>query len=133
MYLNEPSEQNQQHQVYVKQSLRSEPGDSVTLQCSLLSNNKDKVQCPDEHSVYWFRPGSLGLNPGLIYRHRNTSDGLETRSCRYSFSKTIQGPSDAGTYYCAVVTCGRILFGEGTSVEPSTYLEFEQKQSAEHL
>ncbi|XP_068571635.1 uncharacterized protein [Cebidichthys violaceus] len=108
---------NQQRSFYVKQSPETEsvqPGDSVTLQCSLLSMNKEnRVQCPDEHRVYWFRSGSGESHPGLIY---NNSDKQKGRSCDYSLSKTIQ-TSDAGTYYCAVATCGEILFGEGTKVE----------------
>uniref|UniRef100_A0A8C3A7A0 Ig-like domain-containing protein n=1 Tax=Cyclopterus lumpus TaxID=8103 RepID=A0A8C3A7A0_CYCLU len=43
---------------YVKQSPLTEsvqPGDSVTLQCSLVSRNKeDRVQCPGEHTVLSF-------------------------------------------------------------------------------
>ncbi|KAF1384993.1 hypothetical protein PFLUV_G00125990 [Perca fluviatilis] len=109
---------NLQKAVYVKQSPETEsvqPGDSVTLQCSLLSKTKGNIdQCPGEHSVYWFRSGSGESHPGIIYTH---SDEEEERSCVYSLSKTIQNSSDTGTYYCAVVTCGEILFGEGTKVE----------------
>uniref|UniRef100_A0A8D0DCT5 Ig-like domain-containing protein n=1 Tax=Sander lucioperca TaxID=283035 RepID=A0A8D0DCT5_SANLU len=97
------------------------PGDSVTLQCSLLSKTKGNTdQCPGEHSVYWFRSGSGESHPGIIYTH---SDEEEERSCVYSLSKTIQNSSDTGTYYCAVVTCGEILFGEGTKVETRSQLE----------
>uniref|UniRef100_A0A4W6FAS1 Ig-like domain-containing protein n=1 Tax=Lates calcarifer TaxID=8187 RepID=A0A4W6FAS1_LATCA len=107
--------------VYVKQSPETasvQLGDPMTLQCSLLSKNKEtRVQCPGEHSVHWFRAGSGGSHPGIIYTQRNRSDEEEERSCVYSLSKTIQDSSDSGTYYCAVVTCGEILFGEGTKVE----------------
>ncbi|KAI3351497.1 hypothetical protein L3Q82_020344, partial [Scortum barcoo] len=117
-------DRNQQKSVIVKQSPETasvQPGGSVTLQCSLLSKNKEnRVQCPGEHSVYWFRAGSGGLHPGIIYTHRNSSDEEEERSCVYSLSKTIQNSSDTGTYYCAVATCGEILFGEGTTVETRT-------------
>ncbi|XP_076595890.1 signal-regulatory protein beta-2-like [Chaetodon auriga] len=110
---------NQQKSVYVKQSPETEsvkPGGSMTLQCSLLSRNKDNtVQCPGEHSVYWFRAGSGGSHPSIIYT--NSSDEEEERSCVYSLSQTVRDSSDTGTYYCAVVTCGQILFGEGTQVE----------------
>uniref|UniRef100_A0A3B4YUM6 Ig-like domain-containing protein n=1 Tax=Seriola lalandi dorsalis TaxID=1841481 RepID=A0A3B4YUM6_SERLL len=92
-------------------------GASMTLQCSLLYTNKEsRAQCPGEHSVHWFRAGSGGFHPGIIYTHSNRSDEQEERSCVYSLSKTIQNSSDAGTYYCAVVTCGEILFGEGTKL-----------------
>ncbi|XP_040903672.1 uncharacterized protein LOC121188153 isoform X1 [Toxotes jaculatrix] len=115
------NDRNQQKHVYVKQSPEKasvQLGDSVTLQCSLLSKNKEnRVQCPGEHSVHWFRSGSGGFHPGIIYTHSSRRDEQEGRSCVYSLSKTMQNSSDAGTYYCAVVTCGEILFGEGTKVE----------------
>ncbi|KAI3351097.1 hypothetical protein L3Q82_005664 [Scortum barcoo] len=120
-------DRNQQKSVIVKQSPETasvQPGGSVTLQCSLLSKNKEnRVQCPGEHSVYWFRAGSGGFHPGVIYTHRNSSDEEEERSCVYSLSKTIQNSSDTGTYYCAVATCGEILFGEGTTVETRSELD----------
>ncbi|XP_040928679.2 uncharacterized protein LOC114864987 [Betta splendens] len=106
---------NQLKPVYVRQHPETKwvrPGDSVTMNCSLVSNNN--FQCPSEHSVYWFRAGPSGFSPGVIHRHR--TDEEET-SCVYSLSRTIQDSSDAGTYYCAVVTCGQILFGNGTKVE----------------
>ncbi|XP_029297832.1 uncharacterized protein LOC115014866 [Cottoperca gobio] len=115
---------NVQKSVLVKQSPETEsvrPGDSVTLQCSLLSTDKENAdQCPGEHDVYWFRSGSGGSHPSIIYTH---SDEQKERSCVYSLSTTIQNSSDAGTYYCAVVTCGQILFGEGTKVETRSQLD----------
>ncbi|XP_026003427.1 uncharacterized protein LOC113009377 [Astatotilapia calliptera] len=90
-------------------------GDTMTLQCSLLSKNEnDTDQCPDEDKVHWFKGGSES-HPGVIYHGslRNKEDGR----CDYSLSKTVTNSSDAGTYYCAVVTCSEILFGEGTKVE----------------
>ncbi|XP_044219174.1 uncharacterized protein LOC122990118 [Thunnus albacares] len=111
---------NQQKSFYVKQNPKTESvqsGKSVTLQCSLLSKNKENTdQCPGEHSVYWFRAGLGESHPSIIYT-QNRSDEREKKSCVYSLSKTIQDTSDTGTYYCAVVTCGEILFGEGAKVE----------------
>ncbi|XP_027132450.1 uncharacterized protein LOC104939274 [Larimichthys crocea] len=98
------------------------PGDSVTLQCSVLSDSENKT-CPREHSVYWFRAGSDESYPSLIYAHGNSGDECERspqthspQKCVYSFSKKVSS-SDAGTYYCAVATCGEILFGNGTKLE----------------
>ncbi|KAK2848667.1 hypothetical protein Q5P01_008501 [Channa striata] len=106
-----------QKSVYVKQhpqTVSVELGDSATLQCSLLSENKEnRDQCPGERSVYWFRAGSGESQPGILYRNHEQ----DKRSCVFSLSKRIHTSSDAGTYYCAVVTCGQILFGEGTKVE----------------
>ncbi|XP_071314400.1 immunoglobulin kappa light chain-like isoform X1 [Trachinotus anak] len=114
-------DRNQQKHVYVQQSPETasvQLGASMTLQCSLLSTNKgNRVQCPGEHSVHWFRAGSGGFHPGIVFNHSSRREEQEERSCVYSLSKTIHNSSDAGTYYCAVVTCGQILFGEGTNVE----------------
>ncbi|CAK6964726.1 signal-regulatory protein beta-2-like [Scomber scombrus] len=98
------------------------PGDSVTLQCSVLSDSESK-SCPEEHKVYWFRAGSDESHLSLIYAHENRSDQCEKspeirspQKCVYSFSKKVSS-SDAGTYYCAVATCGEILFGNGTKLD----------------
>ncbi|XP_037636190.1 uncharacterized protein LOC119494404 [Sebastes umbrosus] len=96
------------------------PGDSVTLQCSVLSDSESK--CPGEHSVFWFRAGSDESHPSLIDTHGN-DDGCEKslkdrspQKCVYNFSKNVSS-SDAGTYYCAVATCGEIFFGRGTKLD----------------
>ncbi|XP_026213610.1 uncharacterized protein LOC113160527 [Anabas testudineus] len=94
------------------------PGDSVTLQCSVLSNFDNKT-CPGDHSVYWFRAGSDKSPPDIIYTGgnnecKNRPDSV--KSCVYRFSKNVSS-SDAGTYYCAVATCGQILFGDGTNLQ----------------
>ncbi|XP_064176014.1 immunoglobulin superfamily member 3-like, partial [Anguilla rostrata] len=94
-------------------------GDSVTLQCSVRTET-----CAGEHSVYWFRQGSGESPPGIIYTHGIRSDECQrssgavspTQSCVYKFPKRNLSPSDAGTYYCAVATCGEILFGSGTKL-----------------
>ncbi|KAG9346638.1 hypothetical protein JZ751_006949, partial [Albula glossodonta] len=97
-----------------------QPGDSVSLQCSVHTET-----CAGEHSVYWFRQASGESLPGIIYTHGNRSDqcerssgaGSPTQSCVYKLPKRNLSRSDAGTYYCAVATCGEILFGNGTKLE----------------
>ncbi|XP_054872266.1 signal-regulatory protein beta-2-like [Amphiprion ocellaris] len=99
------------------------PGDSVSLQCSVLSNSEKKT-CPEQQDrMFWFRTGSDESHPRLIYADGNNQDECETnpeaqspQKCIYSFSKTVTS-SDAGTYYCAVATCGQILFGNGTKLD----------------
>ncbi|KAL7395818.1 hypothetical protein ABVT39_023965 [Epinephelus coioides] len=68
------------------------PGDSVTLQCSVLPDSEKKT-CPEEHRVYWFRAASNESHPSFIHAQVNSS-----------------------SYYCAVATCGEILFGNGTEL-----------------
>ncbi|XP_061582148.1 uncharacterized protein LOC133447473 isoform X2 [Cololabis saira] len=104
----------------VSQSDPVHPGEQITLNCSVFSDSEKKT-CPS--NVYWFRAGSDESHPSLIYAHKNSSgecnSSPETRSaqkCDYSFSKTVSS-TDAGTYYCAVASCGHILFGNGAKLE----------------
>uniref|UniRef100_A0A3Q1CV63 Ig-like domain-containing protein n=1 Tax=Amphiprion ocellaris TaxID=80972 RepID=A0A3Q1CV63_AMPOC len=91
--------------------------------CSVLSNSEKKT-CPEQQDrMFWFRTGSDESHPRLIYADGNNQDECETnpeaqspQKCIYSFSKTVTS-SDAGTYYCAVATCGQILFGNGTKLD----------------
>ncbi|XP_049898344.1 uncharacterized protein LOC126388977 [Epinephelus moara] len=96
------------------------PGALMSLQCSVLSDSENKM-CPGDHSVFWFRAGSDQSHPDIIYTDGNRRDECDRnsdtqKSCVYRFSKNVSS-SDAGTYYCAVATCGQILFGDGTKVE----------------
>uniref|UniRef100_A0A3Q4H5I5 Ig-like domain-containing protein n=1 Tax=Neolamprologus brichardi TaxID=32507 RepID=A0A3Q4H5I5_NEOBR len=94
-------------------------GNSMTLQCSVYSDS-DKM-CPRDYNVFWFRAGSDPLHPSIIYTDGNRHSESEIMSdseerCLYRFSKNVSS-SDAGTYYCAVATCGEILFGNGTKLD----------------
>ncbi|XP_061090003.1 uncharacterized protein LOC133123547 [Conger conger] len=97
-------------------------GDSVpdSVQCTVHTET-----CAGEHSVYWFRQASGESPPGIIHTHGHRSDECQrssgtvspTQSCVYNFPKRNLSRSDAGTYYCAVATCGEILFGNGTKLD----------------
>ncbi|XP_072519300.1 signal-regulatory protein beta-2-like [Salminus brasiliensis] len=91
-------------------------GESVTLQCTVLSEVS-----PEDLRVLWFRSAAGRSFPEIIYTdHSSSSRQCETssspHSCVYNFSKNILNDSDAGTYYCAVTTCGKIIIGSGTKV-----------------
>ncbi|KAM4586188.1 uncharacterized protein V3H82_005115 isoform 1-T1 [Fundulus diaphanus] len=92
------------------------PVEYVTLQCSVLSDFESKT-CSGDLSVFWFRSNMPDTD--IIYIDGNKMEKYQkkidqTRSV-YNFTKKISS-SDAGTYYCAVATCGEILFGNGTNL-----------------
>ncbi|XP_058253599.1 uncharacterized protein LOC131358091 [Hemibagrus wyckioides] len=91
-------------------------GASVTLQCSVLSESRAA-----ELQVLWFRAAPPQSHPQIIYTHHNSShqceSGSSTHTCVYNFTKNILSLNDTGTYYCAVVLCGKIIFGNGTRIQ----------------
>ncbi|KAI4888947.1 hypothetical protein NFI96_002007 [Prochilodus magdalenae] len=92
------------------------PGESVTLQCTVLS----EIRAADLR-VLWFRAAAGQSFPEIIYTHQNSSSrqcesSSSTHCSVYNFSKKKFSFSDAGTYYCAVATCGRISVGNGLTV-----------------
>ncbi|XP_029610717.1 uncharacterized protein LOC115194947 [Salmo trutta] len=107
-----------------------QPGDSVTPNCTIHTE-----ACVGKHSIYWFRHGSGESRPGIIYTYGDWSDqcekspeaGSPTQSCVYNLPKRNLSLSDAGTCYCAVASCGGILFGNGTK------LDIDQSGKEEHI
>ncbi|XP_072520170.1 uncharacterized protein [Salminus brasiliensis] len=92
------------------------PGEPVNLQCTVHS----KVQAA-ELRVLWFRSAAGRSFPEIIYTHHNSSRQCEISSskdgCVFSFSKNINNSEDTGTYYCAVSSCGKIIVGNGATVD----------------
>uniref|UniRef100_A0A667ZJK9 Ig-like domain-containing protein n=1 Tax=Myripristis murdjan TaxID=586833 RepID=A0A667ZJK9_9TELE len=114
---------NIQAVVHQSESQTIQPGDSVTLNCTVHTGT-----CDGEHSVYWFR-SSGHSQPRAIYTHGVTDDQCErkptthTQTCVYNLPMKSLNLPDAGTYYCAVLSCGEILFGNGTKkdIESESY------------
>ncbi|XP_067436132.1 immunoglobulin kappa light chain-like [Thunnus thynnus] len=109
---------NIQALVHQSASESIQPGGSVTLNCTVHTGT-----CDDgEHSVYWFK-NSEESHPGIIYTHGGRNDQCErnsntqTHTCVYNLPMTSLNLSHAGTYYCAVASCGQILFGNGTKLD----------------
>ncbi|XP_041845655.1 uncharacterized protein LOC121642771 [Melanotaenia boesemani] len=114
----------------VQQLTASDPGNPETLQCSVLSDSDDWT-CPEDLKLLWFRSGSDNSHPQIIYTDGNRPDDCEKRSdaqrsCNYNFSRKVTS-SDDGMYYCAVATCGKIVFGNGT------VLGKEQRKGSEYF
>ncbi|XP_071314410.1 uncharacterized protein [Trachinotus anak] len=111
------------------------PEISVTLPCSVVSDSEKKT-CPGDPTVYWFRVGADESHPRLIYTHGENEDICEkspevhsAQKCVYNFSKNVSF-SDAGTHYCAVATCGEILFGNGTKLDAEETSMWSETASA---
>ncbi|XP_026072711.1 uncharacterized protein LOC113052515 [Carassius auratus] len=96
------------------------PGSNVTLQCSV----EGKMCENGVQLVYWYRRSSDSIHPGMVYTHgdmnngcgKNSAASSPMQSCLYNLPKMNVGLSDAGLYYCAVVTCDEVLFGNGTTL-----------------
>ncbi|XP_042258226.1 uncharacterized protein LOC121890036 [Thunnus maccoyii] len=107
---------NIQALVHQSASESIQPGDSVTLNCTVHTGT-----CDDgEHSVYWFK-NSQESHPGIIYTHGGRNDQCErnntqTHTCVYNLPMKSLNPSYAGTE-CAVASCGWILFGNETKLD----------------
>ncbi|XP_054456866.1 uncharacterized protein LOC129093025 [Anoplopoma fimbria] len=103
--------------VHQSASENIQPGGSVTLNCTVHTGT-----CDEQHSVYWFKD-SEESHPGLIYTHGGRNDQCErkpntqTHTCVYNLPMKSLNLSHAGTYYCAVASCGHILFGDGTKLD----------------
>ncbi|XP_007550337.1 uncharacterized protein LOC106955862 [Poecilia latipinna] len=100
-----------------------QPGDSVTLQCSVLPHSQ-KGSCPSERRVSWFGVRKDTFLGSIIYTNenapyncdKNPDTSSDSKSCVYHFSKNVSS-DDSGTYYCALAVCGEIIFGNGTKLE----------------
>uniref|UniRef100_A0A672IQK9 Ig-like domain-containing protein n=1 Tax=Salarias fasciatus TaxID=181472 RepID=A0A672IQK9_SALFA len=92
------------------------PGESVSLQCSVLSDSEEKT-CSEDYRVHWFRAGSHQSHPSFIYTHGDNAEcGNSSQKCFYNLSMNVSA-SDAGTYYCAVAACGEVMFGNGAKLD----------------
>ncbi|CAB1337485.1 unnamed protein product [Coregonus sp. 'balchen'] len=90
--------------------------DSTSVQYSLRPVQENTVCTgsePDQGNPIQESFTPLGTGEMSV---RKPCDSSPTKSCVYSLSKNNLSLSDAGTYYCAVATCGEILFGHGTNL-----------------
>ncbi|XP_010777089.1 signal-regulatory protein beta-2-like, partial [Notothenia coriiceps] len=89
-------------------------GDSVTLNCTVHTGS-----CDGEHSVYWFKNSED--SPGLLYTRGGSQcerkPNTQPHTCVYNLPMESLNISHTGTYYCAVASCGHILFGNGTELD----------------
>uniref|UniRef100_A0A3P9NER1 Uncharacterized LOC103480229 n=1 Tax=Poecilia reticulata TaxID=8081 RepID=A0A3P9NER1_POERE len=91
-----------------------QPEGSATLNCTLKTGNGG-----GEHRVYWFK-NSDGFQPGFFYTQGSKNDQSErnsntqTHTCVHHLPMENQSVSDAGSYHCAIASCGHVLFENAT-------------------
>ncbi|XP_044039112.1 signal-regulatory protein beta-2-like [Siniperca chuatsi] len=93
-----------------------QPGDSVTLSCSVHTGH-----CAAEHTDVMWLKNSDHSAPEMIYSSgskniicQRTESGEPTCVCNLLMRNLSS--DDAGTYCCVVTSCGQILFGNGTRI-----------------
>ncbi|KAM7366050.1 hypothetical protein PAMP_015519 [Pampus punctatissimus] len=94
-----------------------QPGHSVTLSCSVYTEH-----CAEHTRVLWLKNSDHSA-PEMIYSSANTCDTCQRTesssgeaTCVYKHLMRNLSSDDAGTYYCAVTSCGEVLFGNGTKI-----------------
>ncbi|XP_039896733.1 uncharacterized protein LOC120739120 [Simochromis diagramma] len=91
-------------------------GDSLNLTCTV-----EAEPCAGELNLYWFRHGAS--QSAVMYPsegHVCADISQETphrRNCTLNLAIKSVSSADAGIYYCALASCGEIIFGNGTKVE----------------
>uniref|UniRef100_A0A3B1JDJ8 Ig-like domain-containing protein n=1 Tax=Astyanax mexicanus TaxID=7994 RepID=A0A3B1JDJ8_ASTMX len=85
-------------------------GEAVNLQCTVLSEIRSAE----------LRVSSSSSSSSSSSNNSSSSSNNSSRQCEinsvYNFSKIIGNDNDTGIFYCAVQTCGRIIIGNGTTV-----------------
>uniref|UniRef100_A0A3B3ZY93 Ig-like domain-containing protein n=1 Tax=Periophthalmus magnuspinnatus TaxID=409849 RepID=A0A3B3ZY93_9GOBI len=85
--------------------------------------------CEGQHRVHWFKQSEESA-AGVLYSHGGSSKKCKndtdspTNSCVYKLPIHNVSSEQTGTYYCAVATCGQVVFGNGTriSIKSKLYL-----------
>ncbi|CAI5672387.1 unnamed protein product [Oreochromis niloticus] len=102
--------------IHQSESQTVQLADSVTLSCSVHS-----AQCAPEHTSITWMKNSENSAPEMIYSsgNENTCQMAESGEmiCVYNLFIWNLTLDDAGTYYCAVTSCGHTMFGNGTTIK----------------
>ncbi|XP_031590845.1 uncharacterized protein LOC116316429 [Oreochromis aureus] len=102
--------------IHQSESQTVQLADSVTLSCSVHS-----AQCAPEHTSITWMKNSENSAPEMIYSSGNENICQMAESgemiCVYNLFIWNLTLDDAGTYYCAVTSCGHTMFGNGTTIK----------------
>ncbi|XP_028285546.1 uncharacterized protein LOC114451169 [Parambassis ranga] len=113
VFLHVKSSQSNIHTVVHQPVLEPlQQGDSMKLSCTVYAE-----PCAGERSLYWIRHGAS--QPAVLYPSEGQCTSLPNGRTNCSLNLTLNAvrSSDAGTYYCAVASCGEVVIGDGTEVQ----------------
>ncbi|XP_054914587.1 uncharacterized protein LOC129378304 [Poeciliopsis prolifica] len=107
-----------------------QPGSSVTFNCTV-----DAGACEGGHTVLWFRQGTYQavLNTHTSQCEMTPAQQKSPQTCVYHLQKNNLSSSDAGTYYCVVASCGKMLFGSGSELLIGRHAEERLSQTGTFL
>ncbi|KAF3838692.1 hypothetical protein F7725_010460 [Dissostichus mawsoni] len=108
-----------------------ELGDDLGLACSTVENEAGLFYWYKLKFGYMVETVAAGTLEYIILQGEFKNSRLTVKKLNAQFVLNIRNvtkedegtSSDTGTYYCAVATCGQILFGEGTTVETRQQLD----------
>uniref|UniRef100_A0A8C4SQW4 Ig-like domain-containing protein n=1 Tax=Erpetoichthys calabaricus TaxID=27687 RepID=A0A8C4SQW4_ERPCA len=96
--------------ITVRQLCKIQYGDDVTLECII-----NRRVFGNAHQVFWIHRTIGGSYQTIRSTHENQRKCAgESQECVHSLQKKNFSFQDAGTYYCALVSCGEIILGNGT-------------------
>uniref|UniRef100_A0A8C4XGA4 Ig-like domain-containing protein n=1 Tax=Erpetoichthys calabaricus TaxID=27687 RepID=A0A8C4XGA4_ERPCA len=85
-------------------------GDDVTLECVI-----NRTVFGNARQVFWIHRTIGGSYQTIRSTHENQRKCAgESQECVYSLQKKNFSFQDVGTYYCALVSCGEVILGNGT-------------------
>lgn len=93
-----------------------QPGSPLNLSCTVYTES----QCSGESNLYWFRRGAsqpMVMDPSAGQCSSPSDELSLIKNCTSNLEFDFLSSSDAGMYYCAIVSCGEIVFGNGTRVK----------------
>ncbi|XP_040887415.1 uncharacterized protein LOC121177238 isoform X2 [Toxotes jaculatrix] len=91
-------------------------GDSLKLNCTVFIESP----CAGEQNLYWYRHGASQpavMDPSAGQCTSVSNKKPHMKHCALSLAIKSVSASDAGMYYCALRSCGEIVFGNGTRVD----------------
>ncbi|KAL7886257.1 hypothetical protein AOLI_G00065520 [Acnodon oligacanthus] len=95
-------------------------GEAVTLHCTFDESTSNE-------RMVWYKQ-KVGQTLQQTSSSRQCEISSSTNCSLYEFSKNILDHHHTGTYYCAVAACGKIIVGNGTTVELTEKLKDSVKE-----